>query len=223
MWSRQSVGFETLHAWKTFSRSCCKGLWCRQLSHGALSLSVPPFSSQAEHFIGCTWLPSVPREIPVAVSAPLSQEISGKEADSLLHMSYKTNHTSRKVVTVLISTNLYLLNSHSLVTCNPPPLSRAPTVNTLDLILHSFYHFFILPHLTFLPLYLPLPLFSFHHSQSFPGLLSLLNPLETWTSTHCNNAIRQGDCETRKRVKVCDTVLTKQPGSQSLTAHRLNG
>lgn len=61
-----------------------------ELSHGALGLSVPPFSLQVEHLIGRTWLPSVPGVLPVAMSQLLyhkksvGNRLTNSEYNSLL-------------------------------------------------------------------------------------------------------------------------------------------
>lgn len=67
-------------------------------------------------------------------------------------------------------------------------LSRFPHFSCLSLFFNRPFFYFIFSFTTPYP-FISLFLFlSFHHSQTFPGLISLLALFRPWTSTRCNNA-----------------------------------
>lgn len=112
------------------------------------------------------------------------------------------------------------LHSHRLPTCGHLPcLMHQPSPFRSNPL--CFLSLFILPLLTSLP--------SLSHSSSFlipplpvfPRTHIFIEPSRPWTSTHCNNVIRQGDCGDKVCVKVWDIALTKQSGPLSLAAHAL--
>lgn len=100
-----------------------------------------------------------------------------------------------------------------------------PTLIALDLILSLLLSLFYHPslQLSFISLFL------FFHSSTpslFPRAHIFIEPSRPWTSAHCNNAIRQGDCVAFKVcvcVRKCETLCSqnRQSGPLSYTAHAL--
>lgn len=215
-----------------------------ELSHGALVLSLSPFSLQLNILSAAPGCRRSPECYLLLCVNPISHRICGKQAQTQsqhvpvskkllitfcaeIHQNQKMMiiwPVGRKKNTLKHFLNVFLFGAHRITFqilaffyflifyLWPPYLSHMPTLIALDLILSLLLSLFYHPslQLSFISLFL------FFHSSTpslFPRAHIFIEPSRPWTSAHCNNAIRQGDCVAFKVCvceKVWNIVFTKQ-------------